>query len=309
MIEDRDYLQASYGGPWYRRLSMALWLVIINVVFYGAQLIVPLITRALGSTIWLENSLALQPWGLVTGKVWQLFTFQLLHAGPLHLILNCAMLYIFGRQVESALGRASFLKLYFVSGAVGGLLQVGLSFIFREHFGYAQNMSGPPVVGASAGVFGLIAAFATLFRDTPVTMFLAFIIPVSMKAKFLLLAELILAVLGLLDARSGVAHGAHLGGMLMGIFYVTQVIHWNWHLPRVRFASSNPPSRELVKVTASKLQGWRRQQKKEEPLSTEEFLSREVDPILDKISQHGIHSLTERERKILEAARRKMDKH
>jgi membrane associated rhomboid family serine protease len=301
MLENRDYMRAQPDGDhWSRRLPVALWLVIVNVVVYAAQLIVPLAGASPGSPPpRLETYLALHPDGLLHGKLWQLLTFQVLHAGPLHLLINCAMLYIFGRPVENNLGRSRFLKLYFGSGAVGGLLQV-IFFKLLEHFGFREGS----VLGASAGVFGLIAAFAMLYRDTPITMLLAFIIPVSLKAKYLLLVELILAVLGMLDAGSNVAHAAHLGGMLAGVVYVRFLSNWRW--PRGRPAARRVSPRELVNVTASKARGW--PNPPEEPASSEEFISREVDPILDKISAHGIQSLTERERQILEAARKKMDR-
>jgi membrane associated rhomboid family serine protease len=309
MLENRDYMRAQYDGDhWSGRVPMALWLVIVNVVFYAAQLIVPLAGASPGLPApRLETHLALHPDDFVNGKVWQLFTFQVLHAGPLHLLINCAMLYIFGRPVEHTLGRGRFLTLYFGSGAVGGLLQVILSLLFESHFGYGRGLGWPSVLGASAGVFGLIAAFATLHRDTPITMLLAFIIPVSMKAKYLLLVELILAVLGMLEAHSNVAHAAHLGGMLGGIIYVRYVSQWNWRRLRVPPAARRFSPRELVNVAAAKTRGQR--SSPDEPASTEEFISREVDPILDKISAHGIESLTERERQILEAARKKMERH
>jgi membrane associated rhomboid family serine protease len=305
MLENRDYMRAQPDADhWSGRLSAALWLVIVNVVFYTAQLVVPAVVGS--QNVALETYLALHPADVLHGEIWQLLTFQVLHAGPFHLLINCAMLYIFGRSVETALGRARFFILYFGSGVVGGTLQVVLSLLFKEHFGFIEGLGWPPVVGASAGVFGLIAAFATLYRDTPVTMLVAFIIPVSLKAKYLLLVELILAVLGMLDAGSNVAHAAHLGGMLAGIFYVRYLSQWNWHWPRLRGNVRRVPSRELVNVTAAKAQGW--PNLPGDPISPEEFISREVDPILDKISAHGIQSLTERERQILEAARRKMDK-
>jgi membrane associated rhomboid family serine protease len=240
------------------------------------------------------------------GWVWQLLTFQLLHGGPFHLLINCAMLYIFGRPVEHALGRGSFLRLYFGSGAFGGLVQVALALVFKEHFGYRQGFGWPPVLGASAGVFGLIAAFATLHSDTPITMLVAFIIPVTMKAKYLLVVEVILALLGMLDVSSGIAHAAHLGGMIAGVLYIRTVSQWR--LPRFRRATRQRSSpRELVNVQAPKKAFWHRPQPGADAnLPTEEFLSREVDPILDKISAHGIQSLTERERKVLEMARAKM---
>jgi len=315
MLEDRDYMRAeSDERPWRRRLSVSLWLVIVNAACYAAQLIVPLAGASPESSPRLETYLALYPGDLLHGYIWQLLTFQLLHAGPLHLILNCAMLYMFGRPVEDALGRAGFLKLYFGSGAVGGLFQAVCSWVFPSHFGWTLRFGWPPVVGASAGIFGLIAAFAILNSEASITTFVYFIIPITMRAKYLLVFSALLALFGIIFPDtflgSNIAHVAHLGGMLAGIFYVRRVIHWHWRwrVGRQPFRRSQP--RQLVNVHAKKSARWRRfQPNAEEDLSAEEFLAKEVDPILDKISAHGIHSLTERELQILEAARKKMAKH
>jgi membrane associated rhomboid family serine protease len=312
MLEDRHYMRPQFDrSHLFGRLPISLWLVILNVAFYAAQLIVPLAGGTPGiRPPRLEIYLALDPDDVMKGWVWQLLTFQLLHGGSLHLLINCAMLYIFGRPVENAIGRGNFLKLYFGGGTFGGLLQIAFSLVFKEHFGYRESFGWPPVLGASAGVFGLIAAFATLNSETPITMLLAFIIPVTMKAKYLLLVEVVLAVLGMLDARSGIAHAAHLGGMIAGFLYIRHVSQCQWHWPRFgRSFRRRPLPRELVSVQAQTAPLWRRPSPRAtEELPTDEFLSKEVDPILDKISAHGIQSLTDRERKILETARARMAK-
>jgi len=106
-----------------------------------------------------------------------------------------------------------------------------------------------------------------------------------------------------------VAHAAHLGGILGGLAYLKWrhglgVPLFSW--PRFRRAL---PRRELVTARSARSSFWRKESSKlADDLPPAEFISREVDPILDKISAHGIQSLTERERKILEAARAKMSK-
>lgn len=304
MLDDRHYMRDEPVPHYVRvQLPVSVWLVIVNAAFYAAQLIIPLTgTRLDAPQPQLEPYLALYPQDLVRGCIWQLITFQLLHAGPLHLILNCAMLYMFGRPVESILGKTRFLALYFGSGAVGGLLHAIVSLALPMHFGLG------PVVGASAGVFGVIAAFAILNRDTPITTLIALVFPVTMPAKYLLLAELVLAVIGMLQPRSGIAHAAHLGGMLAGVVYVKLASRWRWpaRTGRARFRRR---LRQLVNVTARKsVFGEQPVPTTPDDLPPDEFLEREVDPILDKISAHGIQSLTERERRILELARRKMEK-
>jgi hypothetical protein len=118
-----------------------------------------------------------------------------------------------------------------------------------------------------------------------------------------------MAVIGILTPGNGVAHGAHLGGLLAGYGFIRlgiglNEISWRWKPFR-----SRARKRQLVKAASVKTHQW--------PLSKstlaadlpeEEFISKEVDPILDKISAHGIQSLTDRERRILEAARSKMAK-
>jgi len=283
---------------------MTLLLVIANVVAFMAQSV---LTRFFPRIIqYSELSIP----GLSNGYIWQLLTFQFMHGGILHLLLNCWAIYMFGREVESALGRKSFLLLYFSSGVIGGLTQVAFSEVL-SHLMHDANFRMMQVVGASAGAFGLIAAFAILYPERPLMMLLFFIIPVNMRAKFLLLFEGIVALVGMaLSARPSegtqIADAAHLGGMLTGIFFVRYAVHWQWpQFPRPK----RRPLQRLIKVPSQKSALWGRTKNAgSEELPPEEFLSQEVDPILDKISAHGIQSLTERERRILQAAREKMGK-
>jgi membrane associated rhomboid family serine protease len=300
MIEDRFYMRdaSRHQAPW----STALILVVANTAVFALQLIFQLFYDSSPSPI--ERYFALNPRDWL-GWIYQLFTFQFLHSGPLHLILNCAMLYIFGWPVEMALGRTEFLKLYLVCGALGGLVQIGCSWMFPGHFGMLS------VVGASAGVFALIAAFAAMNWDASITTLLAFIIPVTMRAKYLILVMGILAVLGMLEKMSGVAHAAHLGGLLAGLAYIRFLIQADRTLFDWRRFRHSRPRPELVEARSSKRSFWQKPQptpNANEDLPPAEYISREVDPILDKISAHGIQSLTDRERKILEAARAKMAK-
>jgi hypothetical protein len=134
-----------------------------------------------------------------------------------------------------------------------------------------------------------------------------FLLPV--RAQYLLWASLVLSVGSILFNLGGnVAHAAHLGGLLTGMAY----IYWQFHTrgPRVawRPLESRQRKRELVRAASVHSDLWRQPPEEEVELPPAEFISREVDPILDKISAHGIQSLTERERKILEAARKKMGK-
>jgi len=233
--------------------------------------------------------------------LWQLVTFQFLHSGALHLLMNCIAIFFFGRVVEETLGRTGFLKLYFLSGITGGVLQIVLCWFLPPHFGLG------PVLGASAGAFGLVAAFATMFPEQSLTVLLAFIIPVTMRAKYLLYGFGLFALVGVVAPFGKVAHAAHLGGILTGVAYIVWVVKPADGLFASQSSGFPETPRELVSASAPRRSLWQRDKKRQpDDLPPAEFISREVDPILDKISAHGIQSLTARERRILEAARYKM---
>jgi len=296
MLDDRDYMrQPAYHEP---RFSFTVALLIINAVVFVIQLIASQSYQ--GSIIeWKYFALSLA--GLKSDYFWQLLTFQFMHAGWLHLIFNCLAIFFFGRSVETILGRSRFLALYLSSGIIGGAVQMIFSLLFKSF--------DVPVVGASAGAYGLVAAFAVLNWEERFTLLIYFI-PVAMRGKTLLWVSIGLAVLGLLMPGSGVANAAHLGGILTGFLYVRKIVQGRWRLPQWKLpARRRSPPREFVATGAGKKPFWRpAPENPDEDLPADEFLQREVDPILDKISAHGIHSLTARERGVLEKARTKMAK-
>src|SRR5262245_40397054 len=114
MLEDRLYMRRPGFEP---RRSVTVMLVAANVVAFFLQWI--------ALQFWhfrVYDYLALSVEGLRQGYVWQLLTFQFLHGGIFHLAMNCITIFIFGREVEEALGRRSFLALYLTSGVMGGLV-------------------------------------------------------------------------------------------------------------------------------------------------------------------------------------------
>ncbi len=293
MLEDRSYMrQDSFGS--HRSVTFILLVVLIGFFF-----VQNILEFYFGLPIVEKFGLSVE--GLRKGYLWQLVTFQFLHSGPWpwHLLFNCLGLYFFGRSVEETLGPRGFLKLYFLSGLLGGLLQVLISWIHGFQAPVALHQE---VVGASAGILGLLTAFALLFPERDVVFWLLFF-PIRIRAKWLLWFAGLLSLYGTVIPFNNQAHAAHLGGILGGFAY----LRWGALAERFfvrRRVHSRP--RELIKVP--KGAPWHRNKADPEDLPPGEFISREVDPILDKISAHGIQSLTPRERKILEAARAKMER-
>ena len=212
-------------------------------------------------TEWGRLSLA----GLSRGALWQILTYSFLHANLAHLLLNMVALYSLGPETERAMGRRHFLIMYGLSAAIGGL-----GFALITPTGYC--------VGASGAVFGVIAAFATLFPTRPVSLlFLPFI---TFQARTLALIFGVIELLYLVQGvEGGIAHSAHLAGGLAGAIYVAIVLRearLPWRLPRFR-RRMRPGGYDLA----------------------------EVDRILDKVAREGIDRLTRRERATLEAASRR----
>ena len=291
MLEDRNYMRSPvYKGPW----SATIVLLVVNVVAFIVQSAFERFSH-----FPINRWFALSVGGLQHGYVWQLLTYQFMHSGLLHLVLNCWMIYVFGREVEETIGRNSFLTVYFASGIIGGLFQALAGVLLGGGLATAT-------VGASAGASGLLAAYAMLYPERPLMLLLFFVLPVRMRAKFLLLFGALVTLFGIVFPSGNIAHAAHLGGMVTGVVFVRYAMHWSWRWPRLRQPRPQP-LRPLVKTAPGSATLWNQSQARvAEDLPSAEFLSKAVDPILDKISAHGIQSLTDRERRILETAREKM---
>ena len=282
--------QPAYHEP---RVSFIVALLIVNAAVFLVQLAA---SNSPGGAEIEGRYFALSLAGLEHGFVWQLLTFQFMHAGWMHIIFNSLAIYFFGRPVETAIGHRHFLTLYLSAGIIGGLVQMLFAYLLPSFDG--------AVVGASAGASGLVAAFAILHWEERFSLLIYFI-PVNMTGKTLLAVSLGLAFLGILTPNSGIANAAHLGGILTGAYYVRLFVQGRWQ--GWKFPARRSAPRELAAKRAGKGAFWHSAaDKPAEDLDTDEFLKSEVDPILEKISAHGIHSLTAREREILEKARKKM---
>ena len=180
-------------------------LLLANVaIFFLGQLLGP----------GLLSTFALWPLG-AEFRPWQIVTYAFLHANFNHLFFNMLGLWMFGTELEHVWGQRRFVVFYFASVLAAALTQIAVNVV----------MGGGPTVGASGGLFGLLLAFAMLFPNRTILLF--FVIP--MKAKWLALLYGVLELYqGVYVMNSGVAHFAHLGGMLGG--YLT-LRYWRGQAP------------------------------------------------------------------------------
>lgn len=171
---------------------------------------------------WLQLWLALWPLGdFVIGasadglpvsvgfQPWQLITYGFLHNDMMHLFFNALALYQFGMRVEYTLGTKRYAIFFFTCLAGAGLCQLLVQ-------GIMMGMGGSPAatIGASGGVYGLLLAYAMFFPHERVMLLLP---PIPMSARTMVIGfGVIELVLGVTGTAAGIAHFAHLGGMLFG---------------------------------------------------------------------------------------------
>lgn len=152
---------------------------------------------------------------------YQVFTYMFLHGGVSHLFFNMFALWMFGRQLEIELGSQRFLTYYLVCGIGAALLQLGVGYAEYAHAVAANGIRssmyllGIPTVGASGAVYGLLLAFGVLHPNNVIMLIFP---PIALKAKwFVVIYGLLELFFGISGYQAGVAHFAHLGGMLWGL--------------------------------------------------------------------------------------------
>ncbi len=241
--------------PWVQRLLIA------NILVFFVQLTAP----------GLAEPFVFVPM-LVLTHPWTIITYMFLHGGFTHLLFNMIGLYFFGPRVESRLGSNRFITLYFLSGISGALF----SFIFAPYAG---------VIGASAGIFGIMLAYAHFWPRDQILIW--GVLPI--EARWLVVITTVLAIWsGAGGSRGGTADFAHLGGYA-GAFLYLRFIGWGSAAARFKRKSAGP-----ARVVGS-IGAWQ----KLDPNSVNELNRDEVNRILDKISAQGIGSITPQEQTFL----------
>lgn len=154
---------------------------------------------------------------------WQVITHMFMHGGFWHILFNMYTLFIFGVVVERIIGSKKFLLFYFVCGLGAAALQMGTQYLEVQAFMNSDSQTAlqslidlkrTPTVGASGAIYGVLIGYAMLFPQSKMTLLFP---PVTLSAKWMVIVfaviELFTGVVGFAD---GVAHFAHLGGMLIG---------------------------------------------------------------------------------------------
>lgn len=260
-------------------------------------------------------------------RIYQFFTYMFLHGGLTHIFFNMFALWMFGSVIERVWGPKKFLFYYIVCGLGAGITQELVQYVDYSIQGIAAyqyvNYGGVQMttdayinlwttIGASGAVYGILLAFGMIFPNERL-----FIIPFPfpIKAKWLVLGYIVIELFSAMSGPGdGVAHMAHLGGMLFGFLLIR---YWNKH-PNSYDLGGRSYGREYfenLKRRYDNHQQSRRSHMRTESTdprreSDEEYNARkrqnqeEIDAILDKIRKSGYDSLTKDEkRKLFEQSR------
>jgi membrane associated rhomboid family serine protease len=228
-------------------------------------------------------------------QVWRLLTFQFLHDPDSiwHLLFNMFGLWIFGPMVEEVLGRSKYLAFYLVCGIMGGVLYVFLNLLGMAGLSLPGVLNADPtmpLVGASAGVFGVIMACAYLSPNTVVQLIFP---PIPLKMKWLAYGYVGLSLFNLLTSgHNAGGDAAHIGGAIGGYFFIRNTHHLG------DFFDVLGNSKKPRKPKAGRGRGPKTAGRSDGPSEAE------IDRILAKVNTKGIASLTSKEKKTLEQASR-----
>ncbi|MEM8739037.1 MAG: rhomboid family intramembrane serine protease, partial [Planctomycetota bacterium] len=270
------------GGGLMGRLgsgSVVTWLLGINFVVF--------VWDGIFGTAMRGSFLALEPVSYFSvdtavfgGQVWRVFTYQFIHAGFLHILFNMIGLFFFGPLLEQWWGGKRFLAFYLLCGVSGAVVAALLGAIP----GLGIFPVDARLVGASGAIFGILAGCAVLFPHQRVQLLFP---PIPMSMRTMALVFLGISALGVIagSANAG-GDAAHLGGALLG-FVLAKKANWLHWADRVSPAS----------VKAGVSEGRKQKQRERE-----QNLDAEVDRILAKVAEHGLQSLTNKEKKTLNRA-------
>ena len=200
----------SFGpGPLTPAIKM---LVIANVTVFLLSLVV----RNLNADLGLLPESVFEGW-----QIWRPLTYMFLHGGPFHLLFNMLALWMFGVELERMWGTKYFTKYYFVTalGAAATTMLLGVVLGWMSGFepgSIGHELYASNTIGASGAVYGILLAYALYFPHRPILMFMLFPLPARVYVAIIGA----IALLSSMSAGGGVAHTAHLGGLIAGYLYL-----------------------------------------------------------------------------------------
>jgi len=211
------------------------------------------------------------------GFIWQPLTYLFIHGGFWHILMNMFVLWMFGTEIENYWGKKEFYKYYFITGIGSGLITL--------LFGLNSTI---PVVGASGAIYGILVAFALMFPNRYLYLYL--LIPIKAKY-FVIFIAVVTFFSTITPGTSNISHLTHLGGFLIGFVYLKR-----WQISS--FVRSKFPNIR-IKIPIRRVRKTSKDEEVIKKYDTDETFKEELNLILDKINRDGYDTLNEEEKRTL----------
>ena len=287
-----NFIIEDFKNAWSKENNALVKIILINVIiFIGASFIEVFLTLSGAGNLFKLiinklmlpasfTSFILQPWSLIS--------YFFLHLNFTHILWNMLFLYWFGKIIQDNIGNNAVISLYVLGGIIGGLSYMALFNIIPY---YENRISESLMLGASAGVFSIVAGSATLLPNY--TFYLLFLGPV--RIKYIALFYILLSFLDVTGSNAG-GEIAHLGGAFIGYLFIRQL-------------QNGINMGEGIINIINLFNRQKNKKEREETIINEEQKSDisqdEIDNILDKISESGYSSLSKKEKEKLFNASKK----
>jgi membrane associated rhomboid family serine protease len=293
----------EFRNAFQRHNNGHIQLIIINVVIFLGLAVFRVISTVSGFEevfLWVHRQLAIPaPLTEFVIKPWTMITYSFVHdlSGILHILFNMLVFYWFAKLIVEYLGSDKLVALYVLGAIAGG---VAYLLVYNLIPYYIERIPSGGMVGASAAVYAVTVAAATLMPNY--TFFLLFFGPI--RIKYIAAFYIVVSFIGSVGSNEG-GNIAHLGGALIGFIYIRQLqagINWGaWVTSTLDWVKALFQPRRNVKVSY-------RREEKPAPKKTapgSKVAQDEIDRILDKISAGGYESLTREEKEKLFNASKK----
>ena len=287
-----NFIIEDFKNAWNKKDNGLIKIILINIiVFVSMSMIEVFLTLSgLGSVSSAILNKLMLPADLKTFilQPWSLITYFFLHMNFMHILWNMLFLYWFGKIVNDNIGNNAVISLYVLGGIIGGLFYMALYNIIPF---YSDRLSDSLMLGASAGVFSIVVGSATLLPNY--TFYLLLLGPVRIKY-----IALFYVLLSFLDVTGNNAGGeiAHLGGAFIGYLYIRQLqngVNMGEGIIKIlNFFKKEKSIKDQTKSSSIKDEN-------------EDISQDEIDKILDKISDSGYSSLSNKEKEKLFNASKK----
>ena len=278
-------VQIRLGGP---LTPVVKGIMITNALFFLLQKIIGNFSPDV-----IETYFGLSYLGIFQDlRIWQILTYMFLHGSWFHILFNLIGLWMFAGELEELWGSKQFLKYYMITG-----IGAGIFISLMNYFIYTKYSLSPITIGASGAIYGILLAYGLTWPNRQVLLY--FVIPI--KIKYLVIAFGVIEFMGTLStitsSQGNISHIGHIGGIITGLIYI--------------FAKYKPYSRRkkiakkpINESSFSRFLKKHRLNKKKKEIEVRMAAKEIIDTLLDKIAKSGMSSLSERERKRLDWARK-----